>query len=344
MEDTSRQKVPPVEVSKMTEESPTRPSPQQNSVIKPPIEKPKIKIISYAGFWKRVAASIIDTIILTVGCFIIGFVFRLIWFAGGTHDTAALFWQSFFLGIIIMWLYYAVMESSPKQATLGKMALGIKVTDLNGRKIDFGKATGRYLGKFISSIILGIGYIMVAFTWRKQGLHDIMAGCLVVNRDLEIATSEAKSNADSIDGQTKLGKIFHKLLVGDLIVFITIFIIVVIIIFKIVDSTKREEPSPAEAPKVEAPVAQPAPVVEDPVAQPAFVGTAVPAPAAAPGYSHSVPVAGKIYHCIDRNGNSTITDSPQDGMKNCVLMDSHRGPAPPAYPHSYPEPAPAPAP
>ncbi len=74
------------------------------------------------------------------------------------------------------------MESSPTQATLGKMALGIKVTDLAGKRVGFGKATGRYFGKIISALILLIGFIMVAFTEKKQGLHDKMAGCLVVNK------------------------------------------------------------------------------------------------------------------------------------------------------------------
>jgi uncharacterized RDD family membrane protein YckC len=62
------------------------------------------------------------------------------------------------------------------------MALGIKVTDLSGERIGFGKATGRYFGKIISGLILLIGYIMVAFTEKKQGLHDMMAGCLVVSK------------------------------------------------------------------------------------------------------------------------------------------------------------------
>ena len=63
------------------------------------------------------------------------------------------------------------------------MALGIKVTDLNGRRIGFGKATGRYFGMILlSSVTLGIGLIMIAFTEKKQGLHDKMAGCLVVNK------------------------------------------------------------------------------------------------------------------------------------------------------------------
>jgi multisubunit Na+/H+ antiporter MnhC subunit len=94
------------------------------------------------------------------------------------------------------------MESALKQATLGKMAMRIKVTDWDGNRISFGKATCRHFGKFISGIILGIGYIMVAFTQKKQGLHDIMSGCLVVNSDHEIAMKEKKSNVGSIDSPT----------------------------------------------------------------------------------------------------------------------------------------------
>ena len=78
------------------------------------------------------------------------------------------------------WLYFALMESSARGATLGKMALGLRVTDLNGNRIGFGRATGRYFGKIVSTAIFGIGFIMAAFTQQKQALHDIMAGCLVV--------------------------------------------------------------------------------------------------------------------------------------------------------------------
>jgi uncharacterized RDD family membrane protein YckC len=144
----------------------------------------------YAGFWKRVAALIIDTIITTIGGFAIGVVFGFIWGAAGMYDEKTFGQQGMLLGLIIYWLYFALMESSSNQATLGKRALGIKVTDLNGDRISFGKATGRHFGKFLSSIILCIGYIMVAFTQKKQGLHDIMAGCLVVNSDVEFASSD----------------------------------------------------------------------------------------------------------------------------------------------------------
>jgi uncharacterized RDD family membrane protein YckC len=78
------------------------------------------------------------------------------------------------------WLYFALMESSAKGATLGKMALGLRVTDLSGNRISFGRATGRYFGKIVSGMIFSIGYIMAGFTQQKQALHDIMAGCLVV--------------------------------------------------------------------------------------------------------------------------------------------------------------------
>ena len=84
---------------------------------------------------------------------------------------------------IVQILYFAIMESSSKQATLGKMVLGIVVTDADGKRISLGRAVGRNLGKIISSIILLIGYFMIAFTEKKQGLHDIMAKCLVVVKE-----------------------------------------------------------------------------------------------------------------------------------------------------------------
>ena len=90
------------------------------------------------------------------------------------------------LGIIIdivgVWLYFALQESSVYQATLGKRALNIYVTDLYGRRLTFGQATGRHFSKIISGLILCIGYIMVAFTQRKQGLHDMIAGTLVMRK------------------------------------------------------------------------------------------------------------------------------------------------------------------
>jgi uncharacterized RDD family membrane protein YckC len=74
------------------------------------------------------------------------------------------------------------MESSVKQGTVGKMILGIKVTTINGGRISFARATGRFFAKILSSLFLFIGYIMAAFTQRKQALHDIIAETLVIER------------------------------------------------------------------------------------------------------------------------------------------------------------------
>ena len=77
------------------------------------------------------------------------------------------------------WVYESLMESASKQATLGKMVLGLKVTDMEGRRISFSRATGRHFAKIISGMIFAVGYIMAGFTQRKQALHDMIAGTLV---------------------------------------------------------------------------------------------------------------------------------------------------------------------
>lgn len=137
--------------------------------------------MSYAGFWKRFAALILDTIILIIPTFIIGLIFGIALSATNLGEEGIEGLANVF-GLFLGWLYNSIMDSSSKQGTLGKMALGIKVTDLNGNRIGFGKATGRYFGKILSAITLCIGYMMAGFTEKKQGLHDMMAGCLVVNK------------------------------------------------------------------------------------------------------------------------------------------------------------------
>ena len=86
------------------------------------------------------------------------------------------------IAVSINWLYYSLFESSERQATPGKMAVGIKVTSTNGQRISFLNATGRFFGKIISGMLFGFGYIMILFTEKKQGLHDLMAGTLVVKK------------------------------------------------------------------------------------------------------------------------------------------------------------------
>jgi uncharacterized RDD family membrane protein YckC len=142
--------------------------------------------LRYGGFWLRVLAVIIDSIILRVVVAPVGMIFGALGFAGGMmhglpHAGFALLGGgvTFILLLFGSWLYEAFMESSSYQATVGKMIFGMKVTDLNGNRISFERATGRHFAKWLSGVILGIGYIMVAFTERKQGLHDILAGTLV---------------------------------------------------------------------------------------------------------------------------------------------------------------------
>ncbi len=138
--------------------------------------------MSYAGFWKRFAANFIDAIIMIIVAFIVGFVMIVGGLVNNRDDLDTVEFVGNILGIILGWLYFAGMESSSTQATFGKMSLGIKVTDLEGDRISFGRATGRYFSKIISAIVLMIGFIMIAFTAKKQGLHDIIASCLVVNK------------------------------------------------------------------------------------------------------------------------------------------------------------------
>jgi len=142
---------------------------------------------SYGGFWIRVVAAIIDAIILRVVVAPVGMIFGGLGLAGGMmtglpHAGMALLGGgvTFILMVFGSWLYEAFMESSSYQATLGKMIFGMKVTDLDGKRISFERATGRHFAKWLSTMILFIGYIMVGFTERKQGLHDLLAGTLVL--------------------------------------------------------------------------------------------------------------------------------------------------------------------
>ncbi len=141
--------------------------------------------IGYGGFWIRVVAYIIDGIILNIAFGVVGAILgiSLIPADPATMDPAeAMSQMGTFQAVAVVgsWLYFALMESSARGATIGKMALGLRVVDEQGQRISFLRATGRFFAKFVSALILLIGYLMVAFTDRKRGLHDIMAGTLVV--------------------------------------------------------------------------------------------------------------------------------------------------------------------
>lgn len=131
--------------------------------------------MEYAGFWRRFAAYLIDNILISV---VIGILIAIL---GAIADDAGVV-IGYLIAIVGSFVYFAWFESSEYQATVGKIALGIQVTDLQGHRVSFGKALGRTLAKILSAIILYIGFIMAAFTEKKQGLHDMIAGTLVVKK------------------------------------------------------------------------------------------------------------------------------------------------------------------
>jgi uncharacterized RDD family membrane protein YckC len=155
--------------------------------------------MQYGGFWVRFVAYLVDGLILGIPYGII--VAVMIAMFGGIAaiqrpssppaDPAAMMammapiFSALILAglfsLIVGWLYFALMESSARQATLGKSLMSLRVTNGEGRRLSFGHATGRYFAKIISGMIpLAIGYIMAGFTAKKQALHDFIAGTLVL--------------------------------------------------------------------------------------------------------------------------------------------------------------------
>ena len=139
----------------------------------------------YAGFWLRFCAVFIDGLILGIPLAILQIMLEQINEGRGANprvsdESLALFMAV--VQVLTYWLYFALMESSAKQATLGKLAVGIKVITSDGARLSFARATGRHFAKFLSMLILYIGFVMAAFTRRKQALHDLIADTLVVKR------------------------------------------------------------------------------------------------------------------------------------------------------------------
>ena len=131
----------------------------------------------YAGFWHRFLAGIIDLILLYIVSFAIGFFIGYNFLMYTDNDTYYLFmeWISNLLGIFISYLYFVFFQSSSKQATLGMMIVGIKIYDEHLQRVGFWRLTGRYFTTGISNLILCIGFFMIGWTQRKQGLHDIIS-------------------------------------------------------------------------------------------------------------------------------------------------------------------------
>ena len=124
-----------------------------------------LSAVVYAGFWIRLLANIIDAAILFIPNIIIGLV---------VESPASILLQ-FAIGIV-----YTVGFWTAEGATPGKMAMGLRITTVDGEPIDFGGALLRYVGYWASVITLGIGLLMIAFTSQKRGLHDYIAGTVVI--------------------------------------------------------------------------------------------------------------------------------------------------------------------
>ena len=122
--------------------------------------------VQYGGL-DSVRAAIIDSIIIAILAMALPF-----------GDN----WQGgyYLFYLVLGWIYYAYLESSPEQSTFGKRALGLVVTDVYGNRLDFTRASIRYVGRIVSTVILYLGFVLIAFSDKKQGLHDMIAGTLVV--------------------------------------------------------------------------------------------------------------------------------------------------------------------
>ncbi len=142
--------------------------------------------VVYATFGQRLGAMLLDWLVLIVPSWLIAR------YVGGQNIFREVIHGEFlvtsitgqFASMILNWLYYALMESGRNQATIGKRAVGIVVTDMQGARLTFANATGRYFGKIISALIIYIGYFMMLWDDKNQTLHDKMAGTLVIKKPL----------------------------------------------------------------------------------------------------------------------------------------------------------------
>lgn len=134
--------------------------------------------VAYGGFWIRLVAYIIDAILISLVFGVVTSIFGIQYI--NMDDLSQIDPTTNLLSLLIAWLYFALLESSERGATVGKMAMGLRVVSNEGKRISFMNATGRYFAKILSAMIFCIGFIMIAFTDRKRGLHDMIASTLVI--------------------------------------------------------------------------------------------------------------------------------------------------------------------
>jgi len=131
--------------------------------------------LKFAGFWIRFGAFLIDLLL-------IGLVVNGIEFLAGVLaiNTRRLDDAGGFALIVALWLYFALSESSSRQGTLGKQSFGLRVTDVYGRPLSFGRATGRFFAKYLSALPVYVGFMAIGWSDRKQGFHDQIASTVVL--------------------------------------------------------------------------------------------------------------------------------------------------------------------
>lgn len=154
--------------------------------------------MEYGGFWLRFLAYLIDGAVITLGVFVVGIPLVLLTGLGtllsqvhpeedlndaGVWVILAVIFLLATVSLAVTWLYHALMESSEWQATVGKKALDLVVTDMAGHRVSFWRATGRHCAKMVSTLIYPFGHLMAGFTAQKQALHDMIAGCLILRRN-----------------------------------------------------------------------------------------------------------------------------------------------------------------
>lgn len=156
----------------------------------PSVASSQVAAPHYGGFWIRVVAASIDFLLTFAAGYLIKLLFGSVVTVIGMRAEIPLHqlllvrqWARIAMGILVVFAYSAGMESSSFQATLGKIAVRLKVTDLEGKRISFARASGRYFAKWLSLFALGLGYLMIGFDEEKQGLHDRIAGTLVLYRN-----------------------------------------------------------------------------------------------------------------------------------------------------------------
>ena len=132
--------------------------------------------MNYGGFWRRVWAYTIDSLIVFVVTIPVLAVYLLAIDPPATEATVGAMQG---LGLLVGWVYWAGLESSEHRATWGKRALGLAVVDENGERIGFGQASGRFWGKLLSAVVL-VGLLLPAFRRDRRALHDLLASTFVV--------------------------------------------------------------------------------------------------------------------------------------------------------------------